>query len=448
MHVLIASGFGCSLSWARRLMDEGHDVLVWIDPGKPKDPDTNELVGDGLIQKIGGWPGALQWAKDANAAGKPTLVLFDASGMGDKADEARAAGLYTVGGGSFMDKLENDRSFGQGIAEAAGCMLPPFQEFGNLDACIEWAKDLGDIPTYWKTDKYLDSDATHGQENGEDLITYLNYIKRTYGSRIPCLVQQKIKGIALSTARWWNGRSWCSPYQSTIEHKAFMNDDVGPATGCSFNAVHFYAQDQPKVAQALGWEKLTASFLKENAPPGLYDINAIIDPAGKAHFLEWTPRLGYDSEMTSFRLFGDLGAALWGIATGQGGSSISFDIAYSTRLGVPPYPWEHTTRADKHNCVGVPVKGADGLWNKHFIPYQVKLGEDGLEMGSPEGIVGLSLAVGEKVSALHDEVIDFAMSMKKVTPGLSFRTDGGKCVKEDAEKIKEAGFEIHPGLIE
>lgn len=450
MNVLVVSGFGCSLSWCRRLMDEGHEVLLWVDPGKPEEPDTNGLVGAGLVQQVGGWKEAVQWAKDSQASDTPTLVLFDASGMGEKAQECRDAGLYIVGGGLFMDKLEKDRAFGQEIVAGAGTLIPEFMEFSNLDECQEWAKTLGDIPVYWKTDKYLDSDATHGCENGKDLINYLNYIKKNYGGNIPCLVQRKIEGIAISTARWWNGVAWCSPYQGTIEHKAHMNGDIGPATGCSFNAVWFYEQETPKIAAALNWERLTGAFLKNKAEPGLYDVNAILTPEGKAYHLEWTPRLGYDSEMTSFRLIDDLGAMLWSVATTQGGSKISYDIGYSIRMSVAPYPWEHSSRSDEKNCIGVPVMGADGLWEGGYIPYQIKLDDEGegLEMGSPEGIVGLSLAIGPKLSVLGEKTLEFANSMRKAgTPGLQYRTDGHECVKKDAEEMKKAGFEIHEGFL-
>lgn len=440
MRVAVATTFGCGLSWWRRLVDEGHSVRVWIQP------PSHKTVGDGLVEKSGTYDDLLSWAKEGALQREPTIMLFDSSGLGEKADAARRWGLSVVGGGSFCDRLEKDRVFGQKIAEKAGCRVPPYQEFGSISDCASAAKKLGEKGSYFKTDRYIDSDATHGADNGEQMHEYLSGLVRRVGGHGSCILQEKIPGVPLSTARWWNGQSWVGPYEGTYENKKLMNDDVGPSTGCSFNAVWFYEPEIPRIAELLGWEGLETDFRRQNAPPGLYDINAIVDEDGEAWYLEWTPRLGYDSELTSARLIPDLGAHLHAIATGRDMPPVYDELAYAVRIGIPPYPWEHGEKNEKGSADGVEIYGADGLWDKHFIGCCVRDDDAGeLAAAGPEGLIGLSLATGESLEDLHDEVIDFAKTLR--VPGKMYRTDGAKDTAEQAEKLVQAGIEVHPGML-
>lgn len=439
MRIGIASYFGCGLSIWTRLQAEGHDVRVWIQP------QSHKSIGEGIITHAGQFPELLAWCKDGARSGTPTLMLFDSSNLGDKADEARKAGLAVVGGGSFCDKLEKDRDFGFKIAREAGCNIPEFKEFPSISATMAWAKSQEIPPVFWKTDKYLTGDTTHGAENSAELVEYLEGVQRDFGDRIKNIVQKKIDGTPLSTARWWNGKDWVGPYEGTYENKKFMNDDVGPSTGCSFNAVWFYDEEEPKIARLLGWEKLSDSFRKNEAPAGLYDINAVVDHEGEAWFLEWTPRFGYDSEPTSFRLIPDLGAHLYCVAYGHTPAEPSGSLAYALRLSVPPYPWEHGSKDDKGSAHGTRVLGVDGLWDGNFIGYCLRIGDLGLECAGPEGVVGLSLAVGEDVEDLGQETLDYAKSLN--VAGLGYRTDGAKDCAEKGAELAAAGIDVHPGLL-
>jgi phosphoribosylamine--glycine ligase len=191
------------------------------------------------------------------------------------ADDFRKAGIPTIGGGSFCDRLEKDRIFGENIAKDAGCRIPPTKTFGTIGQAIAFASTVGDEGWYFKSDRYLESDATYGAKNGDDMVRYLESVQKKFGDHIPCMLQQKIPGVALSTACWWNGKAFIPPYEGTIEHKKMMNDDLGPSTGCAFNAVWFY-QGTPKVVERTRWQNLTPIFLKNNAPVGIYDMNVIV----------------------------------------------------------------------------------------------------------------------------------------------------------------------------
>jgi phosphoribosylamine---glycine ligase len=438
MRAAIAST-QCSLSLWLRLLEEGWDVRVWMnrrDEITKKVGDEATHVGDGMVEKLSTFDKLLAWAQE-----EQSMMIFDAAGLGDKADAARKAGVRTIGGGGFMDKLEENRTFGQNVVCSVGCELPPYEEFSTLSACRAWA-DSVTVPVYFKTDRFFGSDCTYGAKDGEDLMQYLDYLTSYAPDRTRCIVQKKIEGVPYSTGRWWNGRAWVGPYCATLEHKKLLNGDIGPSTGCALNAVWFH--DGETIAQTLHWDELTTAFLRNEAPAGWYDINVIIDSDGKAYFLEWTPRFGYDSEMTGFRLYDEIGRALWWVATGQGGADIGSELAYSFRLTVPPYPWDHTSYADQHTCIGVPIHNEDGLGDGAFIPYQVRAGESGLEVAGTDGIVGLSLAVDGTLTDLHAAAQAFAESLR--VPGLCYRTDGAEVIKKDATHLRDAGYEMHKGL--
>lgn len=438
-RIAIASGYGCSLAWAARLQDEGVDVKVWQQ-------DRNlKRIGEGIVPLAGTFEELYWFVKEGNMSREPSMMFFDASGMGEKADRVRKYGIAVAGGGEFCDKLEKDRLFGFNLAEEAGCQLPPHKQYGSL---TESEQDSPEGEFYFKTDRYLEADATKGLQDAEHQKEYFQGIRERYGDKIKHILQTKIEGVPLSTARWWNGHDWTGPYEGTYEHKAFMDGDLGGSTGCSFNAVFFYRNDPP-IAEELGWENLTQLFRKNDAPPGLYDINAVVTEDGEVYFLEWTPRLGYDSEMTSFRLMPSLADHLFNVANGREMPVPKGELAYSIRLSIPPYPWEYGELREKGTADGKLVRGVDGLWDKQFIGYQLRQDpKTGLVLAGPEGIVGLSLAVGDELSILHDTAFEYAKGLhKRGISALQFRSDGQTCIKEDAEKIQDAGHDIHEGMV-
>ena len=238
--------------------------------------------------------------------------------------------------------------------------------------------------------------------------------------------------------------AFVGPFEGTYENKKFMNDDVGPSTGCALNAVWFYEME-PSVATSLGWANLESIFRQHRAPPGLYDINAVIDENGDAWFLEWTSRLGFDSEPTSACLVSDLGMLLHGVATGGALPGFDFDdVAYAIRLTVPPYPWEHAEKGQKGSPDGRSVRGVKSLWQDAFIGYNLRKVDGRLEVAGPEGIVGLAIAVGDDLERLDEQTLDAAESIE--CAGLQYRTDGAANVAEAAKELLDAGVEVPTAL--
>ena len=427
-----------TLAWQRRIFDEGTEILVYHD--KP----ANRPVGRGIVPIATSLD---QWLAFGNADPQ-TVWFFDCTDKGELADRLRKLGKHVVGGGTFMDRLENDRAFGAKIAQQAGIQAPPTKEFGTVSASVAYMKstkqqEVGDGGWAWKPNRDLGASTTYVGDTDEVVEFCERTIREQFGDNVSCIVQERVKGVALSTARWWNGVKWTGPYEGTLEEKKFLDGDLGPATGCSFNALWFYLSETPKIAAALQFEKVAIAFRARNAPPGIYDINAVVNKQG-AWFLEWTPRLGVDAELTSQRAITNLSHFLWRIATG-GDVDDMFAIGqayYDVRLSVPPYPSEAKELEKAKGAVGVAVSKIDGLWNKYFVAVGLAHTHDGFEVADPYGFVGTAVSAGTSLRKGFEDIYAF---LKKVRiPNLQYRTDAVKVIAKDIEQMHADGWETTP----
>ncbi|MDE2102823.1 MAG: hypothetical protein KGL39_36600 [Patescibacteria group bacterium] len=427
---------GDSLFYWARLVDEGHEVLVYIKN------TPNKLVGDGIVKKTNN---LMEW-QSWGLRDPKTVFVFDVTGSGELADSLRRRGALVVGGSKFMDRLEHDRAWGEGVAESLGITVPKCENFSSIPDALRRAKSL-DGEWVFKTDHYLEGAATYLAESGEDMAAYLTGLHKRFGNGGKCLLARKIPGVAISTCGWWNGHEFVYPLCGDIEHKKFLNDDLGPNTGCSFNVIWPYKGDrdsQPRVVKELKWDAVEAFFRHSQATPGLYDINALIsDEDGEAYFLEWTPRFGYDSEPTTQRILTmELGEFFYKLATGELREA-PFDpgkMAFGIRVTLPPYPYEWVEeKSGKRTCVGTPVLGADGLWDGFFVGMGVRETKSDLEVASPTGIVSIGVTAGTDLAKMDKAVNDYLKDELKV-PNRQWRTDATPRIQEDQKRLAKLGY--------
>lgn len=440
---------GESLWCAQRLHDEGHEVLLYIDK---RYGSYAQKVGDGLVPKTTRLDEWLQFGAAPNA-----ISFFDFTGAGELADRLRRAGRLVLCGGSFCDKLEEDRPGGMDFAARHGIQAPPSYKFSTISAAVKWLErdpkqKSGDGGWAWKPNRDLGKDATWLDKGTGGMLDWLKLVALPeYGDNNTCLLQERIPGVALSTWRWWNGSSWVGPYAATVEEKKFMNGDVGPATGCALNLIWFYPSQSPRIARELKWESLADTFRRKNAPPGLYDINAIVNRQG-AWFLEWTPRLGYDTEPTSQRGISELGEFFAALVHGRDVDRY-FDanqIYFGLHLSVPPYPTYDCDikepRLLKYATNKVIIDGVDGLWRKNFVGAGQSIGPDGrLRLAIDGGYVGVGVSSGSSLKGCCDEVYAY-LKDQLVIPNLQYRTDAEKIIQDDLDELGRLGWETTPVL--
>jgi phosphoribosylamine--glycine ligase len=431
---------GVTLSWARRLLDEGTDVLVYTR--KPHAKGN----GEGIVPRatsVGQWEA---WgAQDPN-----TIWFCDCTDSGDYFDGLRKQGRLVVGGGSFMDRLENDRDYGLRFSAQNGIDVPPTKQFGSVRAAVDHMRStteqaVGDGGWAWKPNRNLGTAYSLCGEPDEVTRDCERMVIPKFGDRVAAVVQERVPGVALSTARWWNGKAWTGPYEGTIEDKAFMDGGIGPSTGCSLNTLWFYEDESPKIAQALRFEEMALEFRAKQAPPGIYDINAIVNERG-AFALEFTPRLGIDAELVSHRAFTSLTEVLERLATGGDiDDLVRIGTAYhAVRVSVMPYPCEDKKLADLNIPVGLPVGGLTSLWAGDFAFAGLRFKDSQFEIADPYGFVGTTLALGRDVHAAYRALKRSCEAID--VPGLQYRTDGADVVAEKVEEMAKAGWPTTPIL--
>lgn len=444
MRVAFHSKEMVSLSWARRMQDEGCEVLVYSPPNKER-AKPNRKIGDGIVNKAISREQWLSWGM----SDPQTLWFFDCTDHGELADRLRSTGKLVVGGGSFMDRLENDRAFGTAFAQQCGIQIPPERRFTTISAAMSFLKSnpkqlIGDGGWAWKPNQDLGCGCTIVARTADEALDELGNVQRRLGDSHTGIVQERIKGVALSTNRWYNGRAFVGPYIGTIEEKKLMNDDLGPSTGCSLDLGWFYREELPKAAQALRWPRIEAAFRAANAPPGLYDINAVHNRSG-AWVLEWTPRLGIDSELVSQRGISNLSQFLWALATG-GDVDKFFDIEKTymgIRLSVPPYPNDDFS-LEKSPAMGIAVRGVDGLWARHFVAVGIAKTPNGFEVADPFGFVGTVVTSGTDIDEMNDELLAFCKKLE--IRDLQYRTDAAAIIGKDLDDLATSGWRSTPVL--
>lgn len=431
-----------TLSWARRLHDEGNEVLFFAKK------DRKGLIGKNIVPTTNSYAKWQAWGLMDPA----TIFFFDQTSNGEAADRLRKMGKLVIGAGAFMDRLELDRKWGSDMAEKCGIAIPPTKCFSSITQTIEYLKtnprqEFGDGGWAWKPDRDIGCDATLVAKDSQAIIDHVLQIRRRFGDNLKCILQEKIDGVAVSTAHWWNGMSWVGPYEGTIENKKFMDKNLGPATGCSLNVVWFYREEQPAIGEQLHFTNLAATFRKNDAPPGLYDINCILDGRA-AWFLEWTPRMGIDSELTSQRGISNLGQFLYSLIHGKDVDSFfNLDQAYfDVRLTIPPYPNNIEAEGYKSPALEVPIRGEDGLWKDMFVCASLAFdNEKGLHCADPYGMIGSCVMAGNSLKKTYDKMYTWIKDNLKV-PDLQYRTDAVKTIQDDLDKLAEFGWETSKAL--
>lgn len=442
MRLAFLCSYTPTLAWPRRCLEEGAEVLVYLKG------DITNKSGEGIVPITHSLEQWLAWG----ALDPQTIYFFDITKSGDIADKLRKAGRIVVNGGSFQDRLELDREWGENIAKKNGILTPPTYTFNSINEVIAFLKtnpqqQHGDGGWAWKASRDLGCDTTLVGKDSQQIIDHVEHIRTRFSDSVKCILQEKIKGVAVSTARWWNGIGWVGPYQGTLENKKFMNDNLGPATGCQFNVVWFYWEKEPTVAKSLRWEALAADFRKNNAPPGLYDINCIFNEKG-AWYLEWTPRLGIDSEITSQRGIKHLSTFIENLAYGREVDSLFLkkQAYFDITLSVPPYPMQDCQKGYKSPAPGVPIRGIDGLTSGMFVMGGMYYDQQsGFSVGEPTGNLGFVVMAGNSMKKTYEKMYDW-IKENLVIPDLQYRTDAQKVLQKDIDEMESFGFYTCPAL--
>jgi phosphoribosylamine--glycine ligase len=412
MHILLVSKDGDGAWFVWLLIHEGHKV-EWTC-ANPKYQDSLK----GLV------PPPLTKVSDPAAY---DLIIYDDSGFGDSADAARAHSPV-IGGSAYADRLEDDRVFGIQQMEAAGIKVPKWEAFSSPAEALSFLaknnrryvlKPIGDAP----------SDATYVSKSRDDMT---HFIETKLDAKVKSFVLQEfVAGTEVSTEAWWTGREFVA-MNHTLELKKFMNDDMGPNTGCAGNVV--WMPTRPNAIYEQGLKKLASEL--GGFPPQMFDLNTIVTEAD-IYGLEWTPRFGYEGTCNLTRLLnGGFGEFLFAVATGT--SPVvepRARFAATIRLSVPPYPNAELAR----KRVQVPIVGVEVERLDSFVLYDVMKDEDEVIItGGYNNGIGGPIGCGETIDGAFQEC-DEAIHRLDI-PNLQYRTDASKSLQARYSTLQAQGW--------
>ena len=400
----------------KRIKEEGNTVELCI---LEKDYSS---VYDGILKK-------------SSSPDDDAIIIFDSSGMGARAESLRSA--YKVFGASnFHDKLENDRCFGLEFMVNNGIMIPETASFKDFSQGIDFVKENKDTRYVFKpSGKNLPCRLTYSCSDTEDLILFMKYVEKAFGKEVEdFILQEFFEGAIISTEFWVGKGGFIEPLNHTIEVKKFLNDDLGPSTGCSGNIV--WVGDEDEVFNEM-LSSIEGKLIQEGYI-GPIDINCIVNEEG-IYGLEWTPRFGLDAMPTFLQLIGqDVGKLISDSFDDRTKHMDLMDIfAGGIRVTIPPYPIEpENLKSLQKNFPNenIPIRGLDECEQLCYF-YEVKKEDDLLLHSAGTGVIACISDIGFDPKSCFDSPCKILEEAK--IPDAQYRTDLDKVLPEMYEEVKE-----------
>jgi phosphoribosylamine-glycine ligase len=370
--ILSLSGDGVGL--ALRLKTEGHSVKIWIRETEYEDS------GKGLVDCAREY----EFGQD---------IISDCTGFGSLLDLLRDRGTAVFAGSSFADRLEEDREFSESLMRQVGIETPESVRAKSWEETQKLVEKMSKISDDGKVVLKPEGSSSgtipsYVAKNVEDAMSFLESFKLRV-SEPELVVQQFVKGVAVSTEGWFNGEEFVEGmFNHTLEKKASLNDDLGPSIGCAGNVVWKVDSDEPIVTETL--TKLTKA-LRKYRYVGPIDINCVVNKGG-VYGLEFTPRFGYDAFPTLLYTLVDFDFGSFVSRTSRGVScedSLSEGFGVGIRLRPPK-----SGKAEELS----EIRGLSEEDKKWFYPYCCQLTDDDvLKMTKGESGPGVMNGHGDTI---------------------------------------------------
>lgn len=433
MNILFISRELSGGDMAYRLTNEGHSVKLYIEEQNQKQNLT------GFIKKTSDWKSELPWV------GRKGLIIIDDTGFGKLQDQLRRDGFSVVGGSEQADRIEDARDYGQKILASCGIETVPCVNFPSAKEAaryVEKNKGAWVIKQNGHVSKGFNYVGQMG--SGEDVIQVLrNYNRYNKGECSPIALHQRIEGIEIGVARYFNGQDWIGPIEINVEHKNLCNGTLGPKTQ-EMGTVLWYTEDENNGLYKTILAKLKPYLAKINFH-GDVDVNCMVTE-NTAYPLEITARFGWPATHAQEELhLSPWGDFLKAVADGK-----DFVLQYKTGFAIvilvatPPFPY--FTRSLKNTPRGMEVffkKKLNPEELNHFHFEEVSLRRrNGMYVPYISSKTGSVLHVGEIGQTVEDarkrvyELID-----QLIIPKMFYRTDIGiKFAEINQEKLVKDGW--------
>ncbi len=415
------SGLIGDIAW--QVKKEGHQVLYSIGDVDERD------IADGFVDKALDWKAHVDWAE--------VIVFDDTLGQGTLAQELRARGKRVVGGSTFTDRLEDDRSFVQEQLKAAGVAILPYKEFTSFDSAIAYVKK--------NPDRYVIKPSGAAQnvkrrlfvgeeEDGQDVVDLLEAYRNTLADQIPVFqLQKRVTGVEVAVGAFFNGKQFVTPVNVNFEHKRLFPGNIGPSTG-EMGTSMFWSEPNRLFNQSL---KKMEEILAREKYSGYIDLNCIVNANG-IYPLEFTARFGYPTIMIQQEgMLTPIGEFLFDLADGQDPKlRVRSGFQIGVRVIVPPYPFDDPGTFDSLS------RGTAILFKKR-TPEEVhiedvKLVEGQWVVAGTSGVILVVVGLGATMRAAQQQA--YGRIKNIMIPNMYYRTDIGDRWQEDSDRLHSWGY--------
>lgn len=426
MRVLFVSGEFIVGDLARYLQLEGCDVKLFIEHPKQKH------CLDGLVDKTDDWKKEIDWV------GKDGLIVFDDVGYGKIQDNLRKEGYRVVGGSEGGDKIELDREYGQWILSQHGMSIVPIFNFSKVEDAIKFVSARGGAWVVKQNNHQCALNYVGELPNGKDVLSVLELYKKAGVKNLT--LQEKIDGVEIGVARYFNGNDWVGPIEMNVEHKSLFNGNIGPKTGEMGTLMWYDDNEENKLFQ----ETLVKfkSYLSGIDFRGDVDLNVFVNEDG-IFPIEITARFGCPSTY----LQGTMHHSPWREFLGAIADGKEYNLQYHTGYGIaltlasPPFPYSGNFNKE-YSSEGLEVLYKDELAEEeekriHFEGIYKK--DEKFFVSESLGYVLFVSGRGESIKESQKSALDLAE--KVVIPKIFYRTDiGEKFLNNDMKLLKEWGW--------
>jgi phosphoribosylamine-glycine ligase len=437
VRVLIIDADHCGLDFAMRCAACDHEVRLFRYSKKP----TRYAEGFKGITLVDDYKPSMAWAKDG-------LIFVTSNNRYIwELDRYRQDFGYKIFGPSVASaKLEIERSAGMEAMRAVGVEVPPFETFDSLEAADAFVRKSDVAWVHKPLGSEEQKDLTYVSKDPADMSAWLRrQIARGYKLKGKAMLQQKVDRLAELGVSGWMGPDGFLPdrFQIAFEHKNLMNDEKGPATGEMGTVCQYVETDKLAKEMLLPLEPI----LRTLGHRGDFAIGAMIDTAGRAHFLEFTARCGYPAwwiQVASHR--GDPAKWMRDLLDGKDSLKVSFDPAIGVVMAQPDFPHDN---APPEVTEGVPIRGVDeALPDLHLVEVMMGKGpimESGKVVDRPTyetagTYVCVATGLGKTVEKARAKV--YGVVDRVHFPNRMFRTDIGEKVIAALPALKKHGYAL------
>ena len=431
MKILAHTKSGDSIGLLDRFLTEGHQVRLFVD-----DPSLKTL-GEGRFEKVSSMAEGVLW--------KPDFVMFDMVGSGAVADGIRNKGVPVFGASKWLDDIELHREKGLELCKKVGIKTPNTMAFKKLEEAMAYAKANPKFLVI-KINGNISAESSFVADDSKQMAEHLEFLRDSADlSGATFILQEKLKGVEISSEVWFSHGKPLLPFNFTMELKKFYPGDQGPASGCMFSAVAPYLSSMPKMIEKT--LKKLFPMIEQMKLSTCLDINTMVtedthDPV----WMEFTARLGFSAIYAlAATIDGDLGQFFCDVATGKARHvPMNHTWGVALRTVISPYPLEPTDEKISH-AIYEAIQGQSVKAPKDkgiYLCEEVMRDKKGRYITA--GVDGLVAECCGASESLYDAWRKAQKRFEDIkVPGKMGRiSDGVDRAYKDTLKLKSWGFEV------